>query len=78
VSYRARKNIQRRGYCEVVPCDQRAVARSHGGVPVCLTHGYYLGGFNLAEGFESLGDFDPVPELGYKVVRVPDRRAANS
>jgi hypothetical protein len=63
MSYKAKKNIKRRGYCEVVPCDQRAVAYSLCGVPVCLPHGFYLGGFTLAEGYESLGDFDPIVHI---------------
>lgn len=58
-TYRPKKNVGRKGYCEVVPCDQRAVAFSLAGLPVCLRHGYSLGGFTLAEGFEGLMDFEP-------------------
>jgi hypothetical protein len=62
MSWKPRKNIRRRGYCEVVPCDQRAVAYSLTGMPVCLSHGAYLGGYRLAEGYESLGDYEKRPE----------------
>jgi hypothetical protein len=48
------KNRRRKGYCEVVPCDQRAVASSLCGTPVCLDHGATLGGFTILPGFEHL------------------------
>lgn len=51
------KNIRRRGYCKVVPCDQIAVALSLVGMPVCLNHGHMLGGYTLLPGFEKLDDF---------------------